>query len=336
MSVVSLDVERKRRELEWRERRRGVIPSTLLPAVMGLPGAYGSPMAAWLHAKNAVEEGETPEWMEWGKRLQGPILIGYSERVGAPIDFVDEFDFYVSPACRYLGASLDARWSLGDRRPVDAKNIGFRDDQWGEDLTDEMPGRYIVQLHVQMDVTETQVADLAVLFGGREQGIFRTERDEEIIAGAREAATVFMERYVLADVPPPVDGSDEWTRFLASRKPRFSDYIEVSKLAEADQAAILRAYRKLKAAKAVGKRGKEAEALWGNHLRAAIGEHHGLILPNGKKVHFKPNKDGVQEDLDAELAELARRAGVDLATFRKAYQTTKPGNRPLLLPKGEE
>lgn len=338
MAVDQLD--QARREAEWREKRRGVVPSTLLAAVMGLPGAYGSRMTAYLHAKDAIEQQETPEWMEWGKLLQRPILIRYAEKLAVPIDFVDEFDFFPDPGCKYLGASLDGRWSHGDRRCVDAKNIGFREpfnaqtgNGFGEDFSDEIPLRYHVQLHAQMACTETSVADLAVLFGGREHAIFRVYRSDEIIAAAREAATRFMEEHVLRDIPPPVDGSDEWTRFLASRAVRYKDYIDVQQLEASAQAAILRDYAKLRAAKEGKKRAESAEALYGNRLRAVIGEHSGLVLPNGRRIHFKRNADGVAENVEAELLELARRAGVDLAVFRKDFQQPKPGSRPLLLPR---
>lgn len=335
----------------WLAARREVVTSTGLAALLGVEGSYGSTLSEFLDKIGRSEPPEEPaEYLAWGQQLQRPILIAYAEREGVPIDLVDEYEFLRSTTCPWIGASLDGRWQIGDLRPVDAKNIGYRDpEQWGEDYTDQVPARYVVQLHAQMEVLQAPVGDLAVLFGGRKLGIFRVQRDEEIVAACRQVAEDFMRAHVLpareaiaaGEDPmrfaPAVDGSKEWTRFLSSRRNRLDSYLEVSTLPEDQSRTALDWAKKLAEAKEAKAVAEEAERLAGNHLRAIIGEHSGLIVP-GARIDYKQNKDSMAFDPDGYIAYLERiavaRGAKPSALDRvkaKKFTTTKPGNRPLFL-----
>jgi putative phage-type endonuclease len=320
-SIVPV-TEEQRREA-WLAARREHITSSDLAAIMGLPGAYGSPMGVYLEKQGLLEKGEAPTWLEAGIRLQPVILEWYADDRAVAIEHADPYELVVCADHPILAASLDARWHQGDRRPVDAKNVRVRSaDEWGEDGTDEIPARYVVQLHAQMLSTRTEISDLATLFAGADPGWFRVPYDAEIGAAIIEAAESFWTRHVLADVPPPVDGSDEWTRFLASRAQKTQDYLQATP-------DVLGWVEKMRDAVARKDEAKAEEDLAKNHIRAFIGEHAGLITPYGK-IHYKRNKDGHVVDHDAALRDLATKSGVDLATFLTKFTTTKPGNRPLM------
>lgn len=344
------DLTEAERLERWLAARREVVTSTGLAALMGVPGAYGAPISEFLEKLGRSERGDPPEYIEWGKMLQRPTLIGYSEREGVAIDLIDEYEFVWSGTSRYLGTSLDARVQGHDERCVDAKNIGVQDPvDWGEPYSDQVPARYVVQLHGQMEATDTKVADLAVLFGGRKLVIYRIERDEEIIAACREAAEQFMKGHVIPAVQaitagedpmryaPPVDGSEEWRKFLSSRKQRFKDYLDVAALPDAEAATIIEWATKLEAAKERKEEVTLEESTAANHLRQIIGEHAGIVGPFGR-IHYKRSKDG--ETFDAEgyiryLEQIAMRsAGAHAPALdrvkAKRYTTPKPGNRPLL------
>lgn len=336
MSSETERLHEKAAEERWLAARRQVVTSTEVAALMGIPGAYGSRMGIFLEKQGKAERGETPDWMEWGKRIQQATLIGYAEREGVPLELVDEFDFRRSSTCQYLGASLDARWQTRDLRCVDAKNIGFADpEEWGDEYTDEFPARYVAQGHVQMEVTGTAVFDLAVLFGGRKLAIYRAQRDEEIIAACREVATRFMEQHVQRDIPPPVDASDEWTRFLNSRKQRYERYLEIGAMEPAAAAEAARWVERLQKAKEAKDAIEMEEQLAANHVRAIIGENAGLIGPFGR-LHYKQNKPKTLFDAGGYIAHLEGLLGVagigldDLSKVRSAkFTSTVPGARPL-------
>jgi putative phage-type endonuclease len=328
-------IELERREA-WLAERRQHITSSDLPAIMGLPDAYGTPMKVFLEKKNLLEKGSTPDWLEAGLRLQPVILNWYADRRRVAIRHEDPYALTVCESHPIIAASLDARWwDLAIARPrrcVDAKNVRFkRPDEWGEEGSSEIPGRYVTQLHCQMVCTgETDFADLAALFGGSDPAWYEVPFDPEIAAGIIDAGERFWMNHVQRDIPPPVDGSDEWTRWLNSRQQKFADY-------RSDvPPEIEEAVRRGRVAALDKKQAEEQEALYKNIVRAFIGEHAGLILPSGQKVHYKRNRSGEEEQTDALLAELASRANVDLASFRKAYITSKPGARPLLLGKDKE
>jgi len=320
----------EQRRAEWLEQRRQHITSTDVPALMKLDDSYGSPMGIFLDKRGLAEHSaEVPEYLEWGNRLQVGILKGYADRVGEAVDLADPFELIEVPDFPLLAASLDARWHEKDLRPVDAKNVGvFAPREWGEPLTDEIPPRYIVQLHVQMMATGTQVADLAMLFGGQRMRIYRVVRDEEIAASCREVAERFYHDHVLADLPPPVDASNEWSRFLNSRRQRTDEFVEAT--AEAvDWATRLRDASEAKA------EAEELEKEAQNHLKAIIGENAGIVGTFGR-ISFKRNRDSEKVDEKAVIDALAvKLCGVDpeLAAFIesviKQHTTCKPGARPL-------
>lgn len=322
--------EEARREA-WLAARRQHITSTDVAAIMGLEGAWGSPIQVFLEKKELLEKGKTPTWLEAGVRLQKPILDWYADRRQVAILHEDPYALTIHPDHSVLAASLDARWwDLVAERPgrvVDAKNVRIKGDGWGEEGSADVPDRYYVQLHVQMECTgERELADLATLFAGADPAFFEVPYDRETADGCIYAAERFWEDHVLRDVPPPVDASEDYERWLNSRKQRYADYLEATPEViewrdQALQAALLK------------KEAEEDERLFKNQIRAFIGEHAGLILPGGKKVHFKRNKDAVEERTEELLRELASRANVDLAAFRQTFTTTKPGARPLLLGK---
>lgn len=324
MEALHLVTEADRREA-WLAARRQHITSSDLAAIMGLPDAYGSPMGVYLEKKELLEKGEAPTYLEAGLRLQPVILEWYADARGVAIEHADPYDLAVCEAHPIVAASLDARWHRDDRRPVDAKNVRVkRADEWGETGTDEIPGRYVVQLHAQMLVTGTKVADLATLFAGADPDRFTVHFDEEIGAGIVEAAESFWKRHVLADVPPPVDGSDEWRRFLASRREKTADLVPAD--AEADRWAA-----QLIEARELGGRAENLEAEAKNHLAALIGEAAGMRGAWGR-ISYKANKDTARTDWEAVARALfVRLAGpmnqpiLDEAIAE--FTTTKPGAR---------
>jgi predicted phage-related endonuclease len=336
--------EGKDRRSAWLAARREVVTATGLASIMRIPDAYGSPMGEWLEKMGRSEQPAEPiERMIWGQRLQQAILVGYAEREGQPIELVDEYELARSTTCKHLGASLDARLQGGDRRPIDAKNIGYQDPVvWGEPYTDQVPPRLVVQLHGQMEVTGAPIADLAALFGGNRLVIYRVERDEKVISACREAATDFWERHVVPDVPPPVDGSDEWTRFLRSRAQRFEKYLDVKDLDPDSCEKAVASVNLLALAKEAKKDAEALEALHGNRLRDLIGENAGLVLP-GSRLHYRQNKPSSVADDDgyiAYLERLAYLAGAKPKALRRIrarrFTGSKPGNRPLILKTAKE
>ena len=112
------DAEREKR---WKATRRERLTGTDIAALFGR-WKLRTPIDVWLD-KQGRSQFVGNEQTEFGQELQSGILRVYSRRVGQPIELADPFTSYSVPGVPLLGASLDARWADGDRRPVDAKNV---------------------------------------------------------------------------------------------------------------------------------------------------------------------------------------------------------------------
>lgn len=309
----------------WLAARRQHITSTALASIMGLPDAYGSPMSVWLDIKGLLERDEAaaPAFMEAGIRLQPVILEWYADRRGVAIEHMDPYALAVCEAHPVLAASLDARWHADDHRPVDAKNVRIkRPEEWGPEGTDQMPARFVVQLHAQMLCTGTAAADLAVLFGGADPAWYGVGLDQEIAAGIVEAAETFWTRHVLADVPPHVDGSEDWSRFLAGRRERSSELVRASPAADALVAEYVRA-------RAAREEAEAQERLARNQLADLIGDAAGMTGTWGR-ISYKATKGRESTDWEAVARELAAATGTApdiVEQYRLTHTTRSAGAR---------
>ena len=314
------DTDQARRE-EWLQQRLEHVTATDAARII-----TGKGFDVYLDKKQLTGQKESPEHFFWGHKLQIPILEGYADRVGKAIIHADPWAIEVHPEAPLFSASLDARWRDDDQRPVDAKNIGVLDSSiWGDEWGSLIPDYYMIQLQLQMAVTSTPAADLAVLFGGRKLRVYQAERDDGIIADVMTYCDEWWQKHIVEGVQPAVDGSDSYTSFLARTK-QTSDLIVDAGPAELEWIARLREARATKqAAEAV-----ESEAA--NHLKTAIGEHGGIQAP-GFRATFKKAKDSSVLDKDALIdeleAQLVARAypRSDLLNLRNSLTSIRPGSR---------
>ena len=79
----------------------------------------------------------------------------------------------------------------------------FRQQDWGEIGTDQVPLPYLCQCLWYMAITQIDQTDLAVLFGNSDFRIYQIHRDLQIEQTLLEKAVHFWGQYVLTDTPPP-------------------------------------------------------------------------------------------------------------------------------------
>jgi putative phage-type endonuclease len=322
----------KSRQRAWLEARKTLITATDLPSILRLPGAYSSPMGVYLDKTAPVTgDDDVPDYVKWGARIQPAIIAGYAEQTGHDVDMADPYFVTTAKPYPLLGASLDARWKNDDQRPVEAKNVGFKNQmEWGEGGSSDVPQRFYVQVMAQMMVTGTRVAELAALFGGRKMDVFRIEYDPEVAAGLYEAARRFWNDHVYNDVPPPVDGSDEWSRYLANRKQA------TEKILTADAGLSVYAGRLARIRRIQAKLdAQEAEAV--NKIKEAIGENSGIAGTDWRgdpwQATYKQAKDTARFDWEGMTRRLWAIYGTpanDQGTMMSSFQLTKPGSRRFL------
>ena len=187
----------------WLEKRKHYITGTDAGKLIGV-SPYGGKFAVWLDKTGrAAPVVETPA-MKAGKKFESAILQTYAEEMNCKLEHVDGYNLITCDKYPRLGASLDG-WNHDLQIPVDAKNIKWKNEKWGDAWTDQFPEYYKAQLQVQMMVTGATFAHLAVMFSGQDFFIYSMEYDEDMAQKILDASDEFWP-YVENDQMPEAHG----------------------------------------------------------------------------------------------------------------------------------
>ena len=314
-------IEIKRNEAEkaaWLEKRKHYVTGTDAGKLIGV-SPYGGKFAVWLDKMGrAAPVVETPA-MKAGKKFESAILQTYAEEMNCKLEHVDGYNLITCDKYPRLGASLDG-WNHDLQIPVDAKNIKWKNEKWGDAWTDQFPEYYKAQLQVQMMVTGATFAHLAVMFSGQDFFIYSMEYDEDMAQKILDATDEFWP-YVENDQMPEADGSDEATEYIKSEFAR-GDAAAVKDPTE----EIIEALKGLQKAKLDEKDAQDRKTEFENRIKLYMGDATAI-----KGVcTWKNNKDSVKTDWEqvASVA-LASMSAEDQKKLVAAYTTTKPGARVL-------
>lgn len=302
----------------WLEKRKHYVTGTDAGKLIGV-SPWGGKFAVWLDKTGrAAPVVETPA-MKAGKKFESAILQTYAEEMNCKLEHVDGYNLVTCDKYPRLGASLDG-WNHDLKIPVDAKNIKWKNEKWGDAWTDQFPEYYKAQLQVQMMVTGATFAHLAVMFSGQDFFIYSMEYDEEMAQKILDATEEFWP-YVENDQMPEADGSDEATEYIKSEFAR-GDAAAVKDPTE----EILEALKGLQKAKLDEKDALDRKTEFENRIKLYMGDATAI-----KGVcTWKNNKDSVKTDWEqvASVA-LASMSAEDQKKLVASYTTTKPGARVL-------
>ena len=314
-------IEIKRNEAEkaaWLEKRKHYVTGTDAGKLIGV-SPYGGKFAVWLDKTGrAAPVVETPA-MKAGKKFESAILQTYAEEMDCMMEHVDGYNLITCDKYPRLGASLDG-WNHDLQIPVDAKNIKWKNEKWGDAWTDQFPEYYKAQLQVQMMVTGATFAHLAVMFSGQDFFIYSMEYDEDMAQKILDATEEFWP-YVERDKMPEADGSDEATEYIKSEFAR-GDAAAVKEPTE----EILEALKGLQKAKLDEKDAQNRKKEFENRIKLFMGDATAI-----KGVcTWNNNKDSVKTDWEqvASVA-LASMSAEDRKKLIASYTKTKPGARVL-------
>ena len=302
----------------WLEKRKHYVTGTDAGKLIGV-SPYGGKFAVWLDKTGrAAPVVETPA-MKAGKKFESAILQTYAEEMNCKLEHVDGYNLITCDKYPRLGASLDG-WNHDLQIPVDAKNIKWKNEKWGDAWTDQFPEYYKAQLQVQMMVTGATFAHLAVMFSGQDFFIYSMEYDEDMAQKILDASDEFWP-FVERDKMPEADGSDEATEYIKSEFAR-GDAAAVKDPTE----EILEALKGLQKAKLDEKDAQDRKTEFENRIKLYMGDATAI-----KGVcTWKNNKDSVKTDWEqvASVA-LASMSAEDQKKLIASYTTTKPGARVL-------
>jgi putative phage-type endonuclease len=205
-------------EQEWLAARRQGVGASEVAAVIGV-SPYQGPLHVWLDKLGVLGDVDN-DAMEWGRRLEGPVVR----------KFADEHpELNVTPAPGFFAAADDP-WrratpdgiAEGEHGPelVEAKTgMTYGDaEQWGEPGTDEVPLSYLCQVTWACDVMGLDRWHLPVLLlDRRDYREYRGEFDPEFAVILRTRVGAFWRDNVLGGVEPAADGLPDTTEVLNRR-----------------------------------------------------------------------------------------------------------------------
>lgn len=314
-------IETKKNENEkaaWLEKRKHYVTGTDAGKLIGV-SPYGGKFAVWLDKMGrAAPVVETPA-MKAGKKFESAILQTYAEEMNCKLEHVDGYQLITCDKYPRLGASLDG-WNHSLGIPVDAKNIRWKDEKWGDAWTDDFPDYYKTQLQVQMMVTGAKFAHLAVMFSGQDFNIYTMEYDEELAQQILDASEAFWP-YVENSEMPEVSGSDTASDYIKDKYAVGTPDLEK----EADE-SLQKYVADYKAATAAEKDAKAKKDEAGNRIKVFMGD--ATVVPGF--CTWKNNKGKTETDWEAVAkAAMENMSVLDRDKLVAKFTETKPGNRTL-------
>ncbi|MCH8978301.1 MAG: YqaJ viral recombinase family protein [Armatimonadetes bacterium] len=308
----------------WLDARRRCITATDVSAIVR-KNPYSSPLDVYLVKTGQKREPEQTGAMEWGLRLEEVIARKFADKNGVeprPAGFMVKEDEPI------FGATPDyyITTTHGDQDEtalLECKTCNFfvGKQEFGEEHSDHVPDRYVIQCQWQLMVTGRKVCHLAVLIAGSDYREYTIERNEELILNLQLRARTFWHEYVMADNPPPLTGDKADTDWLKGQFPE--DDGGAVRATEAIEKEVDALGTDLRALKALGEVAEGRK----NRIKQFMGEASVLDTSQGA-ITWRKAKDGQKTDWKAVAAALG--ASEDLIMN---HTSPTKGSRRFIVPK---
>lgn len=201
------DAEREKRRMitaEQRKTRLSYAGSSDAPAILGVD-PYRSAADVWLEKTGRVDGFEGNEHTDRGTLLE-PALLDWAEKeIGRPFD---------RQVMRIAADGLRAANFDGICWPretpgaftVEAKTA-CSDEEWGDDGTDQVPDRVLIQAHHQFDIAgpayrTCYVPMLVPVYRKFDFRLYVVPRNDDLVRVVAESTATFMRDFVRADRQP--------------------------------------------------------------------------------------------------------------------------------------
>lgn len=271
---------------DWLEVRRQGIGGSDASAVCGM-NPWVSPTQVWLEKTGRVDGPDLSEneSVYWGTQLENVVAQEFAKRTGAWVQRHQAV--IVHPVNPWMIGTVDrlirpqrgsGEWGVLECKTSNA----FSADQWADD---EIPEHYVVQLQHYLAITGFTYGYVAVLVGGNRYRHWQIHRDQELIDYLIEIERRFWFENVMADAPPPVDGSEASAQVLDRLYPPSSSIPETVPL-PASAEDLIQEYRAAVSLEKAHRRAKHEAA---NQLKALLGDaENGTVGPH--RVSWRPVK----------------------------------------------
>lgn len=154
-----------------------------------------------------------------GQMMEDYVCKMYQHRLGDDVELV-ESGLLWHPKNKIIFGTPDRLVKKdGIEFGMDAKTRRFRKG-WGPDGSTDIPLDVEIQMRVYMEIVDAPYWDIATLLGLDDLRIYRIERDKELGQKIMNLASEWWERHVVANEPPPADGSSKAKEVLSLMHPR--------------------------------------------------------------------------------------------------------------------
>jgi putative phage-type endonuclease len=266
----------------WLEERKTGLGASDVPVVLGLSKSK-TPFALWAEKCGLLPDEDLAasiEAVEWGIRLQDPIIHGFAERTGRKVELGNPFAIVRDEEYPFLFASLDATQYCPERGygAVEAKNVGaYLSDEWKDG---DSPLKFQVQLQSQLRCTGYGWGSLVGLIGGNKLIYRDMDRDVHFLDAAIPHLEYFWD-CVQERRPPEIDASPITTRVLQRLHPDDNGMTtELPPDSLVWHTDLMDAKDRIKAY-------EEIKSLNENRIKAALGDCSFGQLPNGESYSYK-------------------------------------------------
>jgi putative phage-type endonuclease len=194
----------------WLTARREGIGASDVASILGV-SPWGSAYQVWADktGRLADEDRNVTDGMVWGRLLENTILDAWTAR--DRMATIHRNSLFRHQSTPWMQATVDgvvvadpSSWELSDAVGLaEVKTDGYT--AWPDD---EPPTHYEIQAQWQMLVTGMTRVWFPVLHGGRRLMVYETKAHPELQERLAEEMAAFWTDHVLADRPPPAQGSD--------------------------------------------------------------------------------------------------------------------------------
>jgi putative phage-type endonuclease len=295
------------------ERRLAGITATDIAAIIGVH-PHRSRVDVWMTKMGLAPPFDGNVRTKWGEILERPLRRDYEETHGVVVHVPGtlehpDFPWMLATPDGIVYPSNSSTPDRGLELKVHTMRLAH---QYGAPGTDEVPDLEICQCTWSMAVTSLARWDLRVFMDGIPAD-YRIDRDDELIVQLVESAERFRVDYLDTKTPPPPDGTDAYTEFLANR--HAADNVAAQLIPVDDEPETRSAIERLREVRDGLTELKSAEAMLEQVLKARIGDAAGLAFRSfGRKkpdaITWKKAKDGKDVDHAAYAAKLRETAAL--------------------------
>lgn len=175
-------------------------------AILGL-SPYKSATDVWLEKTGQCPSSSDALPLRFGQFAESFVADEYARMTGQEV--ANPIGIYTHPDYSFLTGHIDrlvyqTDLSSAPKKVLECKTAHpFKQSEWGQLGSDEVPMSYLVQCLWYLMLTDLGEADIAVLFGNSDFRIYNILRDAAIEQELLQRAIYFWTEYVQKDQPPP-------------------------------------------------------------------------------------------------------------------------------------